>query len=161
MKSLIGTDPSKLNNTLTELKIIPQISFVVENIRQITDRNGVVWHYTTVSCQLALRDTESEDTTNYTALGASTDIMKAQEMAREMAWRVALGAMPEIVPVIEPEIIVETPESKLITSIKAMWRWKPEELITWVNARFAGRQIVELNVTELTVLENELKGYGR
>lgn len=163
MKSLIGTTLENLNQTLTEFKIIPRTDYRILESRDITDVQGVVHHYTVVACELTLADMEADEViTTYTALGASTDIVKAQEMARKQAWLSALNIMPEKPEVIEPEIIVETPESQTITSIKALWRWDTS-LVDYASKRFkrAIAGLEDLNITELTVLKTELEGYGR
>jgi len=108
----------------------------------------------------------------YVAYGSGIDkwdkaISKAQEMARRYAWLAALNISPMSVLVLddepiapEPEIIVETPESKLIAQIKALWKWGETELEPYFIKR-RGKPLSELSLPELTVERNDLEGYIR
>ena len=158
----------KLNEVLSTQKLIHKTKYQIEASREITTVKGVVWHYVTVSCELTIIDTESGEEMTNVALGSGLElgvqaVAMAQEMAQRYAWLAALNisneSVPEATP--KPEIIVETPESNLIASITAMWKWTELELTTWVTARFKGRHLEQLNLAELSVLKNELENYGR
>jgi len=166
---------TRLNEVLASQKLIPKAKYQIENSRERTTVQGVVWQLVTVSCELTIIDTESDEEITYIALGSGTDhkdkaVSMAQMMARRYAWLVVLNIMDENLPEVEgvpfpevlPEIIVETPESKLITHITALWkaRWDPALLPGWIEQRFK-KPIEQLNITELSVVKSELENYGR
>ena len=162
-------DLGKLNETLISLNVIPRTEFKVTGDRDITDGNGTVWQNVTVFCDLTLKDTESEESVTTVVFGSGIDkqgdaVILAQEAAREAAWMTILNLSAEIKVVREPvpEVIVETPESKLIAKVKALWavKWAPEQLPGWIEARFK-RPLEQLNVVELEVVAKELEEYGR
>jgi len=162
-------DLVKLNEILIEQKLITQTEYkIVEYKEQIT-RSGLALQIVAVSCELTIIDTESDEVQTNIALGSGLDAVdkavdKAQVRARKHAWMTALnitteGAwIPEVDP--EPEIIVETPESKLIASIGALWKWDQALFPDYVLQRFK-RPIDQLNISELSVLKSELENYGR
>jgi len=170
MKSIpIGYTHENINECLIAQKLITQTEFKIVESKERTSRNGVVWQVVIVSCQLTIIDTESDETIINVALGAGTDtgdkaVAKAQMMAREYVWMAALNTTIEGVPfleaVSEPEIIVETPTSKLMAEVTALWRWDPALFQDYFMKRFQ-RPIDQLNITELSVVKSEFENYGR
>jgi hypothetical protein len=160
---------SKLNEVLIGQGLASRSEFEVVSQSERVDKHGAVWQVATVSCELIIIDTESDETIVNIALGQSMDagdlaIARAQRIARGMAWMAALNlpgiferVQDDITP--EPEIIVETPESKLITQIRALWKWDAAMFPEYIAKRFAGRCIEDLNITELTVIADELRNY--
>ena len=170
MKSIpIGYTHKNINECLIAQKLITQTEFKIVESKERTSLNGVVWQVVLVSCQLTIIDTESDETVVNVALGSGTDtgdkaVAKAQMMAREYVWMAALsitiGDVPFPEVVTEPEIIVETPESRLIAHINALWRWDPVLYPDYILKRFQ-RPIDQLNISELSVVKSELENYGR
>jgi hypothetical protein len=163
----------KLNEVLASQKLISKTEYEVAGREERIDSKGVVWQVLAVSCRLTIIDVESDEEITNTALGIGIDagtqgVSKAQAMARKYAWMAALNIThdAELVSaqnvVHEPKIIVETPESKLIDHITAMWqaRWDIVLLQGWIEQRFK-KQIEQLNITELSVVKSELENYGR
>lgn len=158
-----------INKPLVEQKLIAQTKYEIAESKERTTTQGIMYQLITVSCELTIIDAESDETIVNIALGTGIDqgdkaVAKAQIMARKYAWMAALNIADEDEPgvvVSVPEFVVETPEGKLVAGITALWRWSPEELITWVTARFKGRPLDQLNLAELSVLKNELENYGR
>lgn len=161
----------KINEALIEQKLITQTEYkIVEHKEQVT-RSGLVLQIVTVSCGLTIIDTESDEAQTNIAHGSGLDagssaVDKAQVRARKHAWMATLNITPEDIPfpevVSEPEIIVETPESKLIAHITALWkaRWDLTLLQGWIEQRFK-KPIEQLNITELSIVKSELENYGR
>lgn len=173
MKSITSEQElSKLNESLIAQKLIAKTEYeITESTERITPQ-GVAWRLITVSCQLTIIDVESDEILVNIALGFGMDksdkaVARAQSMAWRMAWLGALnipegGLMddkPDL-PSTEPEIIVETPESKLITHITALWRWDPALFSDYFIKRFQ-RPIDQLNITELSVVKSEFENHGR
>ena len=155
----------RLNSILIEQKLIPQMKYEIVKSKERATVQGVAWQIIAVSCSLTIIDTESDEEITYVALGIGMDYgdraaAMAQVMARRYAWATALNVEVTELEDTVPEIIVETPENKIVAGITALWRWSPEELITWVTARFK-RPLDQLNLAELSVLKSELENYGR
>jgi hypothetical protein len=153
----------RLNEVLVAQKLISKTEYEVIRDGEKTDKQGVVWQIITVSCQLTIVDTESEEILVNNALGTGIDsgdmtIAKAQEMARKQAWRAMLNIFQEDKPAVVPEIVVETPEEKLRAEIRSLWRWDPAQFPDWVNKRVEG-SFESADVVRLTVVRDELKGY--
>lgn len=165
---------SKINEALLEQKLITQIEYEISESKERTTTQGVVWQLVTVSCKLTIIDVESDETMVNIALGSGVDQGdKAVAKAATMAWRYAwLGALniaiqdaieapaEAVQDTVVPEFVVETPESKLIAHIKALWKWDTALFPDYAIQRFK-RPIEQLNISELTVLKNELENYGR
>jgi hypothetical protein len=154
----------KFNELLIVQKLIPQTRYKFEESKEHITRDGVVLQIVTVSCELIIIDTESDEGLTYTALGSGVDngslaVVKAQEMAFNRACIGVLNISSTVV-VVEPEIIVETPESNLIAEIKALWKWGETELEPYVFKK-RGKGLSELSIPELTVERNDLEGYIR
>lgn len=154
----------KLNEVLMAQNLIPQTKYRFDESREHITRDGVVLQIMTISCELTIIDTESDEGLTYTALGSGVDtgslaVVKAQEMAFNRACIGVLNISSTVV-VTEPEIVVETPESKLIAQIKALWKWGDAELEPYFIKR-RGKGLGELNLPELTVERNELESYIR
>jgi len=165
----------KLNEALLEQKLITQIEYGISESKERTTTQGVVWHLVTVSCKLTIIDAESDETMVNIAFGSGVDQGdKAVAKAATMAWRYAwLGALNIAVDylaegpsteavreVATPEFVVETPESKIIAEIKAMWKWGEADLEPYVFKK-RGKGLTEMNLPELTVERNDLEGYIR
>jgi len=161
----------KLNEALLEQKLITHTEYKIVESRERVATQGIVWQIVTVVCELTIIDTESDEILVNVALGSGVDtgdkaVIKAQRMAWWYAWIAALnikistqeGGVQAVTS--EPEIIVETPESKLIAHIKALWKWDQALFPDYALQRFK-RPIEQLNISELTVLKNELENYGR
>lgn len=165
-----GKDFDKLNDILTKHKLITRTKYELVDKEERVTPQGIVWRFITVSCELTLIDTESDETIVNVALDSVMDktdraTAKAQERARRSAWTAVLNSIStriasEIVPEPEPEIIVETPESKLIAEIKALWKWGEAELEPYFVKR-RGKPLRELNLPELTVEKQDLESYIR
>ena len=157
---------SKLSEVFAEQKLITQTEYKIAESKERVDRDGIVWQVVMASCELTIIDVESDEEITYIAFGAGFDkgvmaIVMAQNVALSRAWMDALGITRPIGNVeVGPEIIVETPESKLITHIKALWKWDYALFPDYVSKRFS-RPIEQLNITELSVLKSELENYGR
>lgn len=165
---------SKLNETLIEQKLITKTEYEISESKEKITVQGVVWQLVTVSCQLTIIDTESDEILVNIAFGSGVDqgdkaVTKAQRMAWGYAWISALNIKiadkPEVAnegvqAVSEPEFVVETPESKLISEIKALWKWGESELEPYFIKR-RGKKLSELNLPELTVERNDLQSYIR
>ena len=157
-----------INKPLVEQKLIAQTKYEIAESKERTTTQGIVYQIITVSCELTIIDAESDETIVNIALGTGINqgsgaIISAQEMAQRYAWLGALGVMeqdePEVYPnVIQPEFVVETPESKLIDQIKALWKWGDTELESYFIKK-RGKGLSELNLPELTVERNELESY--
>lgn len=158
----------KLNEILVAQKLISKSEYEVVGSSERADKQGVLWQIVTVSCRLTIIDIESDEEIVNIALGTGIDsgdsaVVKAQKMARREAWMATLNFMPvnsgvEQVVTPEPEIIVETPESKLIAHITALWKWEPAQLPGWIGQRFK-KPLEQLNITELSVVKSELENY--
>ena len=161
---------NKLSEVLVAQKLITKTEYKIVGSNRATDRNGIIWHFVNVSCELTVIDVESDNTLINIAFGSGIDsgdkaITKAQAMARKHAWMAALNITTEDtwIPEVDPEpekIIVETPESKLIATIGALWKWDQALFPDYVLQRFK-RPIDRLNISELSVLKSELENYGR
>ncbi|MFZ3132700.1 MAG: hypothetical protein WA125_16765 [Desulfosporosinus sp.] len=166
---------AKINEALLDQKLITQIQYELAESKERTTAQGVVWQLVTMSCKLTILDVESDETIVNIAFGSGVDQGdKAVAKAGTMAWRYAwLGALniavnelaelPTGVKIQEqaiPEFVTETPESKLIAHITALWKWDHALFPDYVLKRFS-KPIEQLNITELSVLKTELENYGR
>lgn len=161
----IEQELGKLNEVLSSQKLISKTKYQIEASRERTTVQGVVWQLATVSCELTIIDAESDEEISCIALGSGVDhrdkaIPMAQMMARRYAWLAVLNIEATKMVDVEPEIIVETPESKLIAQIKALWKWGESELEPYFIKR-RGKPLSELNLPELTVEKQDLEGYIR
>jgi len=161
----------KLNEALLEQKLISKVEYDIEELKERITSQGVVWQLVTVACELTIIDTESDEILVNVAYGSGMDtsdkaVIMAQRMAWIYAWIAALNitiSEPSVsvqAVTSEPEIIVETPESKLIATIGALWKWDQALFPDYVLQRFK-RPIDQLNISELSVLKSELENYGR
>lgn len=155
----------KINGKLIELKLLPQTKYQLVNSENITTAQGIVWHQVTMSCELTLLDTETGEESTCIALGSGLDrvhaITDALKDAHRNTWLACLNiheANDHAEP--EPQIIVETPESRLISQITALWKWDPAQLTSWIDQRFK-KPLEQLNVVELEVVRKELEDYGK
>jgi len=171
-------DLGKLSEVLIEQKLITKVSYEIIDSKERVTARGVTWQLVMVSCKLTIIDFESDEEITYIALGSGMDcgdkaVMKAQRGALWYAWIAALSIEitesasdtepsgdPDHISNPEPEIIVETPESKLIATIGALWKWDQALFPDYVLQRFK-RPIDQLNISELSVLKSELENYGR
>lgn len=166
---------TKINQALLDQKLITQIEYEIAESKERTTAQGVVWQLVTVSCKLTILDVESDETMVNIAFGSGADQGdKAGAKAMTMAWRyVWLGALNIAVDylaetptdgpvqdVVTPEFVVETPESKLIGQIKALWKWGEADLEPYVFKK-RGKGLNEMNLPELTVEKQDLESYIR
>ncbi|TGE35909.1 hypothetical protein E4K67_22600 [Desulfosporosinus fructosivorans] len=163
----------KLNEAIIEQKLITKVEYEIEETKESITSQRVVWQLVTVSCELTIIDVESDEILVNVAYGSGMDqgdkaVAKAQDMAQRFAWMAALNIEsrePVVVTikdgeVVTPEFVVETPESKLIAHIKALWKWDTALFPDYALQRFK-KPIEQLNISELSVLKNELENYGR
>jgi len=171
MKSLaLSQDLDNLNDILIEQKLITRTEYKITESRESITIQGVVWHYVIVLCELTIIDAESGESLMYAAHGAGLDkndkaMISAQKVARMFTWMTVLNVTAESKPVepeseLEPEIIVETPESKLIAIISALWKPGWGDIEPYFIKR-RGKGLSEMSIPELTVEMNELQGYIR
>jgi len=153
----------KLNEVLIGQELVSRSEFEVIHQSERVDKHGVVRLVITVSCRLIIIDTESDDFTVNVALGmgiSSGDmaVIKAQEAAREMAWKSALGIRGVDVQSVgrAPEIVVETPEEKLIAEVRALYRWDLALFDNYFMKRFK-KPIEQLNIVELSQIKTEFE----
>lgn len=161
----------KLNEVLISQKLVTKTEYEIVGSSRATDKNGVIWHFVNVSCHLTIVDVESDEILVNVVFGSGIDsgdkaVTKAQLMARKHAWLAALNITPDAEPVgaqdvtPEPQIIVETPESKLIEQIQALWKWDTKDFPDWILKR-GKKPIEQLNIPELTAIKQELEGYRK
>ena len=165
----------KLNETLIAQKLITKTEYEISESKEKITPQGVAWQFVTVSCTLTIIDTESDEILVNIAFGSGVDqgdkaVVSAQKIARRHAWLGTLNiAVTDTVPDVQtvsgpvtdiPEFVVETPESKLIAEIKALWKWGESEMEPYFAKR-RGKKLSELNIPELTVERDDLKSYIR
>lgn len=157
----------KLNEKLIELKLIPQTKFSTVDHYNITTKNGLVLQYVVVGCDLTITDAETGEIITCSALGeglseGAKSMQQAQDKAKKYTWMTLLNiqSLQNRYPNDTPQVIVETPESKLIDQIKAIWKWGEAELEPYIAKR-RGKPMSELSIPELTVERDELESYLR
>lgn len=169
----------KLNEALIDQKLITKVEYSIKESNERITAQGVVWQLVTVACELTIIDTESDEIIVNIAFGTGMDqgdkaITKAQRMAWGYVWIAALNIeISETIKVpaeaaieglqavpSEPEFVVETPSSKLIAEIKALWKWDTALFEDYFIKR-RGKPLSELSLPELTVERNDLQGYIR
>jgi hypothetical protein len=164
----------KINEALLEQKLISKTEYEIAESKEKPTAKGAIWQLVTVSCQLTIIDTESDEILVNTAFGSGTDpgdkaVAKAQTMARKYAWLAALnipvGNDPEDDPTTDTQSFVSVPpEQQFIMEITSLWQskgWDINQLSHYVAQRFGGRVLTQLNFAELGVIKSELENYGR
>jgi len=159
-------DLPKLRESLITQNLITRKECEIANSSERVDIKGVVWQVVTVLCRLKVIDSESGEGIENTALGTGIDtgvmaVVKAQDMALRRVWLGALGITEAVAAqdvALVPEIVVETPESKLRDQINALWRWDRALFADYFMKRF-GRPLEQLNITELTATKAEFENH--
>lgn len=161
-------DLVKLRESLIANNLITRTEYEIANSSERVGVKGVVWQVVTVLCRLKVIDIESGEGIENTALGTGIDagvmaVIKAQDMALSRVWIGALG-ITEAVSVQDvtsvPEIVVETPESRLRAEINALYKWDRALFAEWI-AKQIGGEFESADIVRLTAVRDELKGYRK